>query len=91
MIVSLLRDRITLAWLVLVAATIVSWQLGLDHGIGSHVGASAVILVVSFVKVRIVGLYFMEIRNAPSALRAPFETYCLGMCLVLVLLLLLHG
>jgi len=82
-LVPLLRTRATGVWLVLILATLTSWRLGTDHGFGSHSGhsvASSVIVLVAFVKVRLVGLYFMELREAPIALRGLFEGYCLVVC-----------
>lgn len=79
-IAPLLKTRVTAVWFALICATIVSWVLGTDHGLGSeadHRAASAVILAVAFTKVRFVGLYFMELRDAPLALRGIFEGYCL--------------
>jgi hypothetical protein len=76
----LLRTRVTLVWGALVGATVVSWQLGVDHGLRSHADerlVSAAVLLIAFTKVRFVGLYFMELRRAPWALRGLFEGYCL--------------
>jgi hypothetical protein len=73
----LLRTRTTAAWLLLTVATVLSWTLGTHHGL------AIAILVISFVKIRFVGLYFMELRGAPPALRAVFETYCLAVLLTL--------
>ena len=42
----------------------------------SHRAASTLILAVAFTKVRLVGLYFMELREAPTVLRLIFEAYC---------------
>src|SRR5206468_923517 len=69
---SVLRTRATGVWSVLVIATTISWALGSDQGFGKdgHALASVVILVVALFKVRLVGLYFMELRDAPPALRA---------------------
>jgi heme/copper-type cytochrome/quinol oxidase subunit 4 len=74
---SLLRSPISVVWGVLICATLLSWWLGSGHGISSHTGASIVILCVAMVKVRLVGLYFMELRDAPLPLRSVFEGYCL--------------
>ncbi|MFF3570095.1 cytochrome C oxidase subunit IV family protein [Nocardia jiangxiensis] len=59
-------------WLLLVAATALSWALGTETG-----GAvtSLAVIVVAFAKVRLVGLHFMELRDAPIGLRAAFEVY----------------
>ena len=72
----LVRTRETAVWLVLVCATLVSWATGGGHGITDHRIGTAVIFVVAFTKVRLVGLYFMELRAAPVALRLVFEAYC---------------
>jgi hypothetical protein len=90
---SLVRTPASLVWLVLVAATAFSWILGTGHGLGpgaQHL-AGVVILVVAFVKVRFIGLYFMELREAPFALRGVFEAYCAAVCAVVVVLFLLGG
>jgi hypothetical protein len=75
---TLVRTNATLVWFVLSALTVVSWALGTDHGFGgsSHVPASLAIIAVAIFKVRLVGLYFMELRGAPLALRGIFEGYC---------------
>ena len=58
-------DRMGAVWAVLVGATLASWLLGGGHG--------AVVMAVAFLKVRLVGLSFMELRTAPVPLRALFE------------------
>ncbi|WP_028933750.1 cytochrome C oxidase subunit IV family protein [Pseudonocardia spinosispora] len=80
----LLRTRITVVWVALVAATLLSFWLGTDHGLSSTEARTILILVVAFVKVRFVGLYFMELRAAPVVLRSLFEGYCLLVCVVLL-------
>jgi len=79
---TMLRTRASAIWIVLVLATTLSWTLGSESGFGteSHKIASVVILVVALFKVRLVGLYFMELRDAPTALRAIFEFYCAAVC-----------
>jgi hypothetical protein len=62
-------------WLVLVAATLASWSLGSGHGSSGAQAASLAVLVVAFLKVRLVGLYFMELRAAPVPLRMAFEAW----------------
>jgi len=85
----LARQRATAVWGLLIAATLTSWWIG-THEFGDVSGeAGAAILTISFVKVRFVGLHFMELRDSPLALRALFETYCAGVLAVLVGLLLL--
>jgi hypothetical protein len=77
---TLLRSNVSLAWAALTGLTIISWALGTEHGFGSnHTAASLVIIVVAIFKIRIVGLYFMELREAPIQLRIPFEAYCVAL------------
>jgi hypothetical protein len=49
--------------------------VGSEHGTGSFV--AVVVLGVAMIKVRFVGLDFMELRHAPLPLRAAFEGYCI--------------
>jgi caa(3)-type oxidase subunit IV len=77
---ALLRTPATAIWMVLILATITSWVLGADHGINNHTLASTAILLIAFIKVRLVGLYFMELRDAPTVLRSLFEAYCVIVC-----------
>lgn len=77
----LVRNRAGLSWLILVAATLVSWAVGADHGTGSMV--AVVVLAIAAIKVRLVGLDFMELRHAPIPLRVLFEVYCFAVWAVL--------
>lgn len=78
---SVVRTNATLIWFLLCALTVVSWSLGTDHGFGTghHVSASLAIFAVAIFKVRLVGLYFMELKMAPRVLRGIFEGYCLAL------------
>ena len=77
----MVRTNSSLIWLLLCALTIVSWALSTNHGssAGHQLPASLVIFAVAIFKVRLVGLYFMELKMAPSVLRGLFEGYCLGL------------
>ena len=81
---ALVRTPATAIWIVLILATIASWTLGSDHGIGNHTLASVAILLIAFIKVRLVGLYFMELRDAPTVLGGLFEAYCVIVCTLLI-------
>ena len=74
---SLIPVRARLSWLILVVATCASWALGAEHGTGSVVVVA--VLGIAAVKVRLVGLDFMELRHAPIPLRAVFEIYCVAL------------
>lgn len=71
------RNRAGVSWLILVAATLASFTLGADHGTGSLVVIG--VLAIAAVKVRLVGLDFMELRHAPIPLRVGFEAYCVAL------------
>jgi hypothetical protein len=71
------RSRAGVSWLVLIVATLISYSLGADHGTGSVM--VVVVLAIAAIKVRLVGLDFMELRTAPVPLRAAFEGYCVGL------------
>jgi hypothetical protein len=82
----LLRSSITAIWFVLIGATLLSWWLGTDHVIDDASLAGALILLVAFIKVRFVGLYFMELRHAPIPLRLVWEGWCLVVCTTVVIM-----
>ena len=81
MILSLFRARSTLVWLVLVVATLIFWAVVGEHQTGSSV--IVIVLGIAMVKVRFVGLDFIELRNAPILLRTIFEFYCVALFLIL--------
>ena len=78
------RGPFLIVWVGLIGATLLSFWLGTDHGISSSEGRAVLILVVAFIKVRFLGLYFMELRDAPLPLRGIFEGYCAVVCLTLI-------
>jgi hypothetical protein len=67
--------KLAAVWALLVVATITSWSLG---------GAAVAVLALAFVKVRLVGLHFMELRSAPVPLRLLFEGWVVVVCSVLI-------
>lgn len=88
MLINLLRDRITAVWIILVVATLASWGLGVGHEISApYAGVS--ILLIAAVKVRFVGCYFMELRDAPVLLWWFFQGWVALVTATLVGLLLL--
>jgi hypothetical protein len=80
---SLRRDAAVIVWLVLVLATFLSWWLATEPWHGGALGAVA-IFIVAAVKVRLVGLHFMELADAHPVLRAMFELYVLALLAGLV-------
>jgi len=70
-----LPAALTKVWALLVAATLLTWSVG---------GGGMAVLVIAFVKVRLVGLHFMELRAAPLPLRMLFEGWVVVTCCVLI-------
>ena len=74
-----------MVWGLLILATGLSWQFGHGFGFGDQYQyASAAILVITFIKIRFVFLDFMEVRNAPVALRIAFEAWAVVVCAILI-------
>jgi len=67
-----------LVWLVLLAATALMWWLRLGGAPFWGAYASAMIIVIAFIKIRLVMVYFMEIRDAPLVLRLILDGWVIG-------------
>jgi heme/copper-type cytochrome/quinol oxidase subunit 4 len=63
-------------WTALVVFTLASFALGGEHLIEDDTIAAAVVVGIAAVKIRLVGIHFMELRDAPLVLRGFFEVYC---------------
>lgn len=85
-----LRSAPAVAWLVLALATIASLILGTDHGLDDRDTVAAILLALAFVKVDLVGRYFMELHAAAAILRRTFDAYVVivGSTLVVLVLVL---
>lgn len=78
-------DRLIFVWLLLMTVTILARLIG--HGpIADDRFASAAVIALAFVKVRLIGLDFMELRHAPLALRIAFEGWVLVVSGALIVL-----
>ncbi|HZE67648.1 MAG TPA: cytochrome C oxidase subunit IV family protein [Sporichthyaceae bacterium] len=84
------RDRTLLVWAILVLATLASWTIGDDHLTHRQNVVAPTVIAIAFIKVRFVGLQFMELREAPLLLRAAFEAYVAVAALVLIVLYLAY-
>ena len=78
--------RVTLVWVLLLALTFGSFLVGVEQGAGFASIGAAIIVGIAMLKVRLIGLHFMDVRAAPRALRALFEVYVLAVFVVLVAL-----
>jgi hypothetical protein len=84
-----LRTSAGISWLVLVAATLVSWWVGTDHGLHNKDAACAILLAFAIGKVCLIGMEFMELRHADVRLRRGFQGYCAILAVGLIGLLFL--
>jgi Prokaryotic Cytochrome C oxidase subunit IV len=67
-----IRNPLTIVWALLTAVTVVSWLTARDGGAAHLVNATVtvVVLVIAAVKTQMVIWHFMEVRRAPTWLRA---------------------
>lgn len=72
-----LRDKVSAVWALLVVATAISWWLGSEH-VSSLRLSSVLVLMVAFIKVSLIGAYFMELRYAPAWLQTVFQGWCVA-------------
>lgn len=71
---TVLRKPLSIVWMLLMAATCVStWMLSKD-AFSSTVAATGVLLIAAY-KIRLVMLYFMELRDAPVPIRMVFQAW----------------
>jgi hypothetical protein len=80
------RLPVIVVWSVLVAATCLSWWVGADRAIHTADVVAAIVVAVAFIKVRLIGIHFMELGRAPVALRSLFEGYAVVVPAVLLIL-----
>ncbi|WAC55593.1 cytochrome C oxidase subunit IV family protein [Gordonia sp. SL306] len=69
---------VTWVWLILVAITIGSWWLAPAHytaGLQPSVVITTAVLVITFIKSRLIIGYFMEVRTAPRWLRMATDSW----------------
>lgn len=86
----LLRTVVVPVWVLLTVATVASWLLGADHSTESNREvATTVIMTTAFAKTWFVGMYFMELRHAPLALRLLFNAWVVVGCVAVVAIYLL--
>lgn len=81
----LLLKPVSAAWLLLMLATCLSWWLGQDHSLSADISSdyrlvSSGLIVIAFIKVRIVIRYFMEVREAPLALKLVCDGWVVLVC-----------
>jgi hypothetical protein len=69
----------TYAWIILSAITVVSWWLSPAHGHGGpavpSVGITVAVILLAFIKGRMIIRYFMEVRTAPRWLKLTTDAW----------------
>ena len=76
------KNRLTVVWLVLAGLTVVSWALAPAHStgaVGASVPISIVVLTMALIKSRLIIREFMEVRTAPTWLRASTDAWLVVM------------
>lgn len=66
------------AWVVLVVITVASWRLAPAHftdTVVASTGVTALVLVLTYIKARVILRYFMEVRSSPRWLRIGTEVW----------------
>jgi len=86
----MLRSPLSI-WVVLVAATLLSYGVQLETIRADPRLPGSIILIIAFFKVRLIGLRYMEIDEAVLPLRAAFEVWVFAMALVLLTLFWVAG
>ncbi|WP_371433381.1 cytochrome C oxidase subunit IV family protein [Novosphingobium sp.] len=81
--VLIFRNRISIVWLLLVLATLVSFESVM---IGHGRAARAIVLVITFTKATFVGREFIELRHAPAWMLWLFQAWAAIVCGALVVL-----
>jgi hypothetical protein len=83
--------RLVAVWAALLLLTFGSFAVGIEQSERLSAAATVVIIAVAMLKVRLIGLHFMDIRVAPLALRLIFEGYVLVVFVALAALALPLG
>ena len=68
-------SRITWAWALLAALTVVSWVLAATHRFSPSTAVTIVVLAIAAVKTRIVIRQFMDVQVAPHWLRRATDAW----------------
>lgn len=71
-------------WIALIAATLCAFGLQLEGLALSHRVVSSAILAIAFIKVRLIGLHYMELGATVIPLRLAFEAWVLLLAVTLI-------
>ncbi len=80
---SILRERVTMVWLVLMLLTVITtW--GLSKDVVTPAVAVAGVFLIAAVKARFIVLDFMELRSAPASVRVAFQIWIVAVTTVIL-------
>jgi len=82
----LLRSRVTHVWIGLIAITVFSWSVARAEGVNRAGLVATAIMLLAFLKVRLIMLDFMELRHAPPMFRVACELWIVVLCSALLIL-----
>jgi hypothetical protein len=71
-----MSKRLLLLWAVMAGITLLSFSSSLHEAYFGMRAQAAIVVVLAFIKARIVILDFMEVRGAPLPLRLVLEAWC---------------
>lgn len=72
-------------WLLLVAATLLSYMSWAEGALAPN-RTGSVVIVIAFLKARLIGIRFMELHEAALPLRLAFEAWAVLVCAVLLVM-----
>ncbi|OBH11100.1 cytochrome C oxidase subunit IV family protein [Mycobacterium sp. E1747] len=67
--------RLTAVWVGLVILTFGSFTAGIEQRGDIATIATVLVLGLAMIKVRLIGVHFMDLRSAPRLLRTIFDSY----------------
>jgi hypothetical protein len=83
---SLIRNPLTIVWVLLTTVTIASSLIALDGGAAHQINTTVTtaVLLIAAVKAQLVISHFMEVRRAPAWLKATTSGWVLGLFTLLL-------
>lgn len=81
-----IRNPLTIVWALLTTVTVVSWLTARDGGSAHviNVTVTLVVLLIAAVKTQLVIWHFMEVRHAPTWLKATTGGWLIGLLAALL-------
>lgn len=83
----IMRLRVTAVWVLLIAATCLSWDAAQNLGwVENDRLTTSAVMIVAFLKARFILLDFMELRQAPVPLRLIAEAWPALVCVAIIVI-----